>query len=170
MGWKSGLFSSFVSSSSALKSDHCGMEILILGAGKGYLYRVKIRPLWDGNYSVANFWRSSIKLKSDHCGMEIPWTIAPGALVGGVKIRPLWDGNHYNICEQKLYKNMVKIRPLWDGNRSSFLCSIISRLKSDHCGMEIILFLPRCIVSQLKSDHCGMEIFMLLELDFWLAS
>ncbi len=52
-----------------LKSDHCGMEIVLMD--KKYVdKKVKIRPLWDGNF-VTGLIALLLELKSDHCGMEI---------------------------------------------------------------------------------------------------
>ena len=80
-----------------------------------------------------------------------------------VKIRPLWDGN--NSFFASLYSLSVKIRPLWDGNIYALGAGLLAcKLKSDHCGMEIIsLRFLHSITALLKSDHCGMELKIYLK-------
>ena len=120
---------------------------------------IKIRPLWDWNDTDEWDKVRVPKLKSDHCGIEIFKYDVNSMYPFVIKIRPLWDWNSFFIVFWYLFI-FIKIRPLWDWNVLTVsVLEIMKILKSDHCGIEMIVkYLIYIFFRILKSDHCGIEI------------
>ena len=78
---------------SQLKSDHCGIEILLYYSH--VIHHLQLKSDHCGIEMTKLFFMLTmrLKLKSDHCGIEIYYSKEENIMTNYIKIRPLWDRN-----------------------------------------------------------------------------